>query len=95
MLMASSKAINYALNGPAIKQLYIPTTHDVRFKSQGWIESFGTRGAKETGSVFNFLLNPLQKQLGVVAGRARHAVLESYLGVGIVVAWVLIALFCT
>jgi AAA family ATP:ADP antiporter len=37
ILMVSSKAINYALNGPAIKQLYIPTTHDVRFKSQAWM----------------------------------------------------------
>ena len=34
-LMVGSKAINYALNGPALKQLYIPTTTDVRFKAQG------------------------------------------------------------
>ena len=32
--MVGSKAINYALNGPALKQLYIPTTTDVRFKAQ-------------------------------------------------------------
>lgn len=93
ILMASSKAINYALNGPAIKQLYIPTTHEVRFKAQGWIESFGTRGAKEAGSVFNFLLGPLQKQLGTIAGRTRHAILASYLGFGIIVVWMFIALF--
>src|SRR4029077_14999161 len=28
LLMVGSKAINYALNGPTMKQLYIPTTND-------------------------------------------------------------------
>jgi len=93
MLMAGSKAINYALNGPAIKQLYIPTTHDVRFKSQAWMETFGSRGAKEVGAVFNMLLGPLQKSLGVAAGRARHAMLGSYFGFSLVVLWIFIALF--
>jgi AAA family ATP:ADP antiporter len=93
ILMSSSKAINYALNGPAIKQLYIPTTQDVRFKAQGWIESFGSRGAKEGGAIFNMLLGPLQSQLGEIAGRARHAVLSSYLSFGIVFLWIFIALF--
>lgn len=92
-LMVGSKAINYALNGPAIKQLYIPTTHDVRFKAQAWMEVFGSRGAKEAGSIFNMLLVPLQNQLGVVAGRARHVMLSSYLGFGIVIAWFFIALY--
>lgn len=40
-LMVGSKAINYALNGPALKQLYIPTTPDVRFKAQAWISLIG------------------------------------------------------
>lgn len=52
-LMVASKAINYALNSPAMKQLYIPTTKDVRFKSQAWIESFGSRGSKAAGSALN------------------------------------------
>lgn len=93
ILMASSKAVNYALNGPAIKQLYIPTTPDVRFKAQGWIESFGTRTAKEAGTVFNFWLGPLQSQFGVVLGRAKHAMYASYLGFAITGIWVFIALF--
>lgn len=93
ILMSASKAINYALNGPAIKQLYIPTTQDVRFKAQGWIESFGSRGAKEGGSIFNMLLGPLQSQLGEIAGRSRHALLSSYLSFGIVFLWIFIALF--
>jgi AAA family ATP:ADP antiporter len=84
-LMVSSKAINYALNGPAIKQLYIPTTHDTRFKAQAWIETFGSRGSKEAGSMFNFLLP--------VVGRARHVVLSAYLGFTLVIAWFFVALY--
>jgi AAA family ATP:ADP antiporter len=93
VLMASSKAINYSLNGPAIKQLYIPTTRAVRFKTRAWMETFGSRGAREVGALFNMLLGPLQKNLGEIAGRARHAVLGGYCGCIIVVVWVFIALF--
>lgn len=84
-LMTGSKAINYALNGPALKQLYIPTTHDVRFKSQAWIETFGSRGAKEAGSIVNMGLP--------YVGRARHVVLSAYLGFAIVAAWFFVALY--
>lgn len=93
ILMASSKAINYSLNGPAIKQLYIPTTYAVRFKSRAWMETFGSRGAREIGALFNMLLGPLQAHLGEVAGRARHAVLGGYCGFCIVVIWMFVALF--
>ena len=93
ILMVSSKAINYALNGPAIKQLYIPTTHDVRFKSQAWIETFGSKGSKAAGALFNMLLAPLQKQLGPVAGRMRHTTVSGYLGATIIILWICIALF--
>ncbi len=92
-LMVGSKAINYALNGPAMKQLYIPTTHDVRYKSQAWIETFGSRGSKEAGSIFNMLLAPLKKSMGEVAGRARYIMLSSYLGFTLVAIWFFIALF--
>jgi ATP:ADP antiporter, AAA family len=93
ILMVSSKAINYALNGPAIKQLYIPTTPDVRLKSQAWIESFGSRGSKQAGSIFNLGLKPLQKQLGAVAGRARHALYSSYLSFALIFVWFFIAIY--
>lgn len=93
VLMVSSKAINYALNGPAVKQLYIPTTTDVRFKSQAWIETFGSRGAKEAGSIFNMTLGPLQTKLGAAAGRARHVMYSAYLGFALVVIWFFVALY--
>lgn len=54
-LMVGAKSINYALNGPALKQLYVPTTKDTRYKAQAWIESFGSRGAKAAGSGLNDL----------------------------------------
>lgn len=91
VLMVGSKAINYALNGPAIKQLYIPTTHDTRFKAQAWIETFGSRGSKEAGAVVNFGIKPLQKSLGAIAGRAQHALYASYLCFPLIVVWVFVA----
>jgi AAA family ATP:ADP antiporter len=92
-LMASSKAINYSLNGPAIKQLYIPTTHAVRFKARAWMETFGSRGAREVGSLFNMLLAPLQRNLGEIAGRAQHALYASYFGFVLICLWFFVAVF--
>lgn len=93
ILMVSSKAINYALNNPAIKQLYIPTTPDVRFKSTAWIETFGSRSAKETGAAFNMLLRPLQSRFGEVVGRLRHVAYSAYLGFAIVFVWFFVAFY--
>ncbi len=92
-LMVGSKAINYALNGPALKQLYIPTTPDVRFKAQAWIETFGSRASKEAGSIFNMLLTPMQASLGAVAGRARYLMLSGGIGFPLLVIWLMTAVF--
>jgi AAA family ATP:ADP antiporter len=92
-LMVGSKAINYALNGPALKQLYIPTTTDVRFKAQAWIETFGSRASKEAGSIFNMLLNPLQSAFGVVAGRGYYLALSGWLGFPLIVMWFVTAMY--
>lgn len=92
-LMVGAKAINYALNGPALKQLYIPTTHDVRFKAQAWIETFGSRASKEAGSIFNMALAPLQKAFGVIAGRAQYLLLSGCLGFPLLIFWFITALY--
>lgn len=92
-LMVGSKAINYALNGPALKQLYIPTTPDVRFKAQAWIETFGSRASKETGSLFNMLLAPLQASFGAIAGRAHYLMLSGGLGFPLLALWFVVAIF--
>lgn len=92
-LMVGSKAINYALNGPALKQLYIPTTPDVRFKAQAWIETFGSRASKEAGSIFNMLLTPLQNAFGVISGRSYYLMLSGGLGFPLLAVWLMVAIF--
>lgn len=92
-LMVGSKAINYALNGPALKQLYIPTTPDVRFKAQAWIETFGSRASKEAGSIFNMILSPLQKMFGEAAGRAHYLMLSGAIGFPLLVIWFGVAVY--
>lgn len=92
-LMVGSKAINYALNGPALKQLYIPTTPDVRFKAQAWIETFGSRSSKEVGSIFNMLLTPLQSAFGAISGRSYYLMLSGSLGFPLLALWLGIAIF--
>ncbi len=92
-LMVGSKAINYALNGPALKQLYIPTTVDIRFKAQAWIETFGSRASKEVGSIFNMLLYPLQHAYGQLVGRAYYLNLSGFLGFPLIIIWFFIAIY--
>lgn len=92
-LMVGSKAINYALNGPALKQLYIPTTPDVRFKAQAWIETFGSRASKEAGSIFNMLLTPLQSAFGAITGRSYYLMLSGFLGFPLLILWLAVAVF--
>lgn len=92
-LMVGSKAINYALNGPALKQLYIPTTPDVKFKAQAWIETFGSRSSKQAGSVFNMSLGPLQRAFGATLGRSYYLALSGAICFPLLVLWLLIAIF--
>jgi len=49
------KAINYAFLWPVRETLYIPTVKDIRFKAKSWIDAFGGKFAKTTGSTFNHL----------------------------------------
>lgn len=92
-LMVGSKAINYALNGPALKQLYIPTTPDVKFKAQAWIETFGSRLSKQGGSLFNMSLAPLQTAFGTLAGRSHYLMLSGILCFPLLALWLLVAIF--
>ena len=92
-LMVGSKAINYALNGPALKQLYIPTTSEVKFKAQAWIETFGSRSSKQAGSAFNMTLGPLQTAFGATLGRYYYLALSGILCFPLLGLWFVIALF--
>ncbi len=55
-LITILRAINYGLNHPTREALYIPTTKAIKFKAKAWIDSFGSRLAKSTGSIFNIFI---------------------------------------
>lgn len=80
--MIAVKGFSYALNNPTKEVMYIPTTRDVRYKAKGWIESFGGRAAKGTGSA-------------VTAAFARNLpgllLFGTVISIGVVVFWVFIA----
>lgn len=50
------RAINYAFASPLRESLYIPTTKAVKFKTKSWIDSFGAKISKATGSCYNILI---------------------------------------
>ncbi len=49
------RAFNYAFAYPLREGLYIPTTKDTKFKAKSWIDSFGSKIAKATGSTYIIL----------------------------------------
>jgi len=49
------KSINYAFSKPVVESLYIPTLKEIKFKSKSWIDAFGSKFAKWSGSVFNLI----------------------------------------
>jgi len=84
-IMVFSKAVNYALNQPTIKQLYIPTSHDSKYKAQAWIDMFGSRGSKAVIQFFNAFRNTL--------GAHFFLTITLFMTVGFVISWLLIASF--
>ncbi|KIX84883.1 hypothetical protein KG892_00975 [Vermiphilus pyriformis] len=92
-IMVGAKAFNFALNSPTIKQLYIPTSHDVKYKSQAWIETFGARASKAAGSGINMLQGPLENMLGLTAGFGVFVTITTLLSYGLLTCWLLVAVF--
>ena len=83
-IMVGSKAVNYAFNQPTLKQLYIPTTEDTKYKAQAWIEAFGSRSSKAMGAgVADFRDS--------FATIAQYITMTSILSFGMIGLWVLIA----
>lgn len=52
-VMLIAKAINYAFNQPAKEVLYIPTSRSIKYKSKAWVDMFGMRFSKASGSLIN------------------------------------------
>ncbi|MBQ6144069.1 MAG: hypothetical protein IJI84_06325 [Clostridia bacterium] len=84
-LMVCSKAINYSVNGPSLKQLYIPTSPAARSKAQAWIETFGGRFSKMAGSG----LNALPK----IVGKAAYRLVSGSVGFTFIIIWFCLALY--
>lgn len=64
-VMLIAKSLNYALNQPAKEVLYIPTTKSVKFKSKAWIDMFGMRFGKASGSSISKLFGGV---VGLIGG---------------------------
>lgn len=92
-IMVGAKGMHYALNGPSIKQLYVPTSTDVKYKSQSWIETFGSRLSRGIGSGINMLLEPFTTWFGMTQGLALHIAASSMFSLGLLIAWFGVALY--
>jgi len=57
------KAVNYAFSWPVRESLYIPTVKEIKFKSKSWVDAFGSKFAKTTGSTFNVFAECLGETL--------------------------------
>jgi ATP:ADP antiporter, AAA family len=79
-----AKGLSYALNNPAKEVTYIPTSRDAKFKSKGWIDMFGARGAKALGSGFNEFLKRTPQVL-LYTG--------TILSLGLIGIWIMVAYF--
>jgi AAA family ATP:ADP antiporter len=50
VIVIVAKGIGFSVNIPSKEIMYIPTSKDAKFKSKGWIDTFGQRVAKQGGS---------------------------------------------
>lgn len=78
------KAVNYAFAWPVRESLYIPTVKAIKFKSKSFIDAFGSKFAKSSGSAFNIIIS----RLGPAFATPAHSFLFS----GIVALWFIVAL---
>jgi len=91
-VMVIGKAINYALNSPTQKQLYIPTSKDTKYKAQAWIEMFGSRGSKAAGSGVNAMKLFFKKGYGA-AGVSMFATVSALSSLGLIGVWLLAVVY--
>lgn len=92
-VMVITKGLNYAINSPSIKQLYVPTSVDVKYQSQAWIDTFGARGAKAVGSGFTGVQVPLGYFLSSHIAFQTYLILSALFSGGLLISWILFALY--
>lgn len=78
------KGVGYAVNAPTKEMMYIPTSRDAKFKTKGWIDTFGSRFSKSSGAHVNDLFkNDLPGLM----------VFGSMIGFGVIGVWIMAALY--
>lgn len=80
-VMLIAKALGYALNQPTKEALYIPTSRAIKYKSKAWIDMFGKRFAKASGSIVNGMVGPAL----TLAGGFTLGVIALWIGLAAVV----------
>lgn len=88
-----ARGINYSVNSPSVKQLYVPTSSDVKYQAQAWIDTFGSRGGKAMGSSFTGVQVPLSYFFGSSAAFQMYLVLSGCFSAGVLLLWVMVALY--
>ncbi len=82
--MVIIKGVGYAVNNPTKEMMYIPTSKEAKFKSKGWIDTFGGRFSKAGGArvtnAFKHNMNDLM-------------LYGSLIGMGLVGIWFVAALY--
>ncbi|MFC1842904.1 NTP/NDP exchange transporter [Candidatus Dependentiae bacterium] len=91
-IMVFSKAVNYALNQPTLKNLYIPVQKETRYKTMGWIEAFGGRSSKSIGSAINLLRKVYTSKHGAI-GAALFLNISSSISIALVGIWFFVAFY--
>ena len=82
--MVVIKSMGYAVNNPTKEMMYIPTSKDAKFKSKGWIDTFGSRFAKAGGAqVSNAFKHTLQDLM----------FFGTFFGFGLIGLWFFVALY--
>ena len=92
-IMVFSKAVNYALNQPTLKLLYIPTTKDTKYKAQAWIEMFGSRGSKAAGSAISASRGIFTAKYGAAAALSAFFTLFSVFSGVMIIGWLFVAIY--
>jgi AAA family ATP:ADP antiporter len=78
------KGLSYTLNNPSKEVMYIPTSHDVKFKAKSWIDGFGGRFSKGTGAVVTGSLG---------ANLPTLLMFGSVVSLGLVAFWIFVAAY--
>lgn len=82
--MVTIKGLNYTLNNPTKEVLYLPTSKDVKYKARGWIDAFGARLCKGSGSI---VTNALSNSMPMLM------IFGSIASMGILGFWMVVAYF--